>query len=58
MKKKPKRIPWGWIAAAVALAGLGALAIWYLAPKADWSGLVEEWVDRSGAFGVVVFAGV
>jgi uncharacterized membrane protein YdjX (TVP38/TMEM64 family) len=58
MKKKPKRIPWGWIAAAVALVALGALAVWYLAPMADWEGLVEEWVDESGAFGVVVFAGI
>jgi uncharacterized membrane protein YdjX (TVP38/TMEM64 family) len=56
--KKPKRIPWGWIAAAAVLAALGALAVWHLAPKADWTGLIEEWVDRSGAFGVLVFAGI
>jgi len=56
--KKPKRIPWGWIAAAVVVAALGAFALWHFAPKADWTGLVEEWVDRSGAFGVVVFAAI
>jgi uncharacterized membrane protein YdjX (TVP38/TMEM64 family) len=58
MKKKPKRIPWGWIAAAVTLVALAALAVWYFAPKADWEGLIEEWVAESGAFGVVVFAGI
>ena len=56
--KKRKRIPWGWIAAAVAVAALAALVVWYLAPKADWTGLVEEWVEDSGAFGVVVFAAI
>jgi uncharacterized membrane protein YdjX (TVP38/TMEM64 family) len=54
--KKPERIPWGWVAAAVVLAAIGAFAVWHLAPKADWTALIEEWVDRSGAFGVVVFA--
>jgi uncharacterized membrane protein YdjX (TVP38/TMEM64 family) len=56
--KKPKRIPWGWIAAAVALAAIAAVVVWRLAPMADWTGLLEEWVDRSGAFGVLVFIGI
>ena len=56
--KKLECIPWGWIAAAVVLTGLGAFAVWHFAPQADWTGLVEEWVDRSGAFGVVVFAAI
>jgi len=56
--KKPKRIPWGWIAAAAALVAAGALLILYLAPMADWEGLVEEWIEASGVFGVVVFTGI
>ena len=56
--QKPKRIPWGWIAAAVALAALVAVVAWRLAPMADWTGLLEEWVERSGALGVLVFVGI
>jgi uncharacterized membrane protein YdjX (TVP38/TMEM64 family) len=56
--KKPKRIAWGWIAAAAVLAAVVALVLWKLAPIADWSGLLEEWVERSGAFGVLVFAAI
>jgi uncharacterized membrane protein YdjX (TVP38/TMEM64 family) len=56
--KKPKRIPWGWVAAAAALMAVGAVVLWRLAPMADWTGLLEEWVDRSGALGVVVFAAI
>jgi uncharacterized membrane protein YdjX (TVP38/TMEM64 family) len=56
-RTKDKRLPWlklGLCAALVAAAA--GLAIHFLAPMADWTGLVEEWVDESGAFGVVVFA--
>ena len=56
--EKPKRIPWGWIAAAVALAAVIGLAAWLIYPMADWEGLIEEWIDASGALGVVVFIGI
>ena len=50
-----KRLPWRWIAlAALAAVAIGLLYAW-LEPMADWTGLVEQWIDESGALGVVVF---
>jgi len=57
-KNEAKRIPWGWIAAAAAVAVAAGLVLWKIAPMADWGGLLEEWVDRSGALGVVVFIAI
>jgi uncharacterized membrane protein YdjX (TVP38/TMEM64 family) len=54
---KDKRPRWIKLGLAAALIGaMVGLAVYYLAPAADWSGLVEEWVESSGAFGVLVFA--
>lgn len=50
-----KRLPWRWIALAALAAVAVALAYHVLEPMADWTGLVEEWIDRSGALGVVAF---
>ncbi len=51
-----KRLPWRWIAlGALAAVAIGLVYDW-LEPMADWSGLVEQWIDQSGALGVVVFA--
>ena len=47
--------PWKWIIAAVVLAAAGGYAIYILEPMADWTGLVEQWVNEYGAFGVVIF---
>jgi uncharacterized membrane protein YdjX (TVP38/TMEM64 family) len=47
-----------WIAALVAVALAAGAAYHYLEPMADWSGLLEEWVDSSGVFGVVVFGAI
>ena len=44
-----------WVAVFAAVAAVAAMAI-VLSPMADWSALVEEWVESSGAFGVLVFA--
>ncbi len=52
--KRPSWLDLG-LAAALIAAMIG-LAVYHLAPAADWTGLVEEWVENSGIFGVVVFA--
>ena len=57
-ENKNRRIPWGWIAAAAVLTAVGAFVLWHVMPMADWSALVEEWVDASGALGVLVFVGI
>jgi uncharacterized membrane protein YdjX (TVP38/TMEM64 family) len=50
-----RRLPWRWIAlAALAAVAAGVLYAW-LEPMADWTGLVEEWIDQSGALGMLVF---
>ena len=52
-----KRPPWLKLGIGAALlAAVIGLAVYWLAPAADWTGLVEEWVDHSGVFGVLVFA--
>jgi uncharacterized membrane protein YdjX (TVP38/TMEM64 family) len=53
-----RRWPWKWIVAAAALVAVGAGVVYILAPMADWSGLVEEWVADKGALGVVAFVAV
>ena len=42
--------------AALVVIALAAAAIYhYFEPMADWTGLVEEWVEASGVFGVALF---
>jgi uncharacterized membrane protein YdjX (TVP38/TMEM64 family) len=53
-----KRLPWRWIALAVLAAAAIGFAYHELEPMADWTGLVEEWIDRSGALGVLVFIAI
>src|SRR5260221_881354 len=47
-----------WIAAIVVVAAAAGAAYHYFEPIADWSGLLEEWVDASGALGMVVFGAI
>lgn len=47
-----------WIAVVFVIAAAAGVACYYLEPIADWSGLVEEWVDESGIFGVAVFGAI
>ncbi len=50
-----KRLPWRWIVlAALAAVAIGLLYRW-LEPMADWTGLLEQWIDESGALGMLVF---
>lgn len=59
MTTNNKRPPWVRLALGGALiAAMVGLAIYFLAPAADWEGLVEEWVEGSGIFGVLVFAAI
>jgi uncharacterized membrane protein YdjX (TVP38/TMEM64 family) len=53
-----KRSHLPWIAGFVALAAIGAAILLHFVPKADWTGLIEEWVDASGFIGVLVFAAI
>ena len=56
---KDKRDRWIKLGLGAALiAAMLALAVYHLAPAADWEGLLEEWVERSGIFGVLVFAAI
>jgi len=53
-----ERLPWRWILlGALAAAAIG-FAYHELEPMADWTGLVEEWIDRSGTLGVLVFIAI
>lgn len=54
--KKRQRL--AWIAAVVVVAAAAGAAYHYFEPMADWSGLVEEWVEASGALGVLVFGAI
>lgn len=57
--RKDKRERWIKLGLGAALiAAMLALAVYHLAPAADWVGLLEEWVEHSGIFGVVVFAAI
>ena len=52
-----RRPPWLKLGIGAALlAAVIGLAVYWLAPAADWTGLVEEWVEHSGALGPFVFA--
>jgi len=55
---KIQRSHWPWIAAFLVLAAVGVALAAYLGPKADWTELVEEWVEASGMLGVLVFAAI
>lgn len=56
---KDKRDRWIKLGLGAALiAAMLALAVYHLAPAADWEGLLEEWVERSGIFGVLVFSAI
>jgi uncharacterized membrane protein YdjX (TVP38/TMEM64 family) len=59
MATNHKRPPWLKIGlGALFIAALVGLAIHFLAPMADWEGLVEDWVEASGVFGVLVFSAI
>jgi uncharacterized membrane protein YdjX (TVP38/TMEM64 family) len=51
-----RRIPWKWMAAAVALVGLVVAA--RMLPLEAWLNAVGEWVSAMGPAGVVVYAAV
>src|SRR6476660_491057 len=59
MTTNNKRLPWVKFAlGALLIAAIVGLAIHFLAPMADWEGLVEAWVEASGVFGVLVLAAI
>ena len=53
-----KRKRFAWLAAIVIVATAAGAAYHYFEPMADWSGLVEEWVEGSGVLGAVVFGAI
>jgi uncharacterized membrane protein YdjX (TVP38/TMEM64 family) len=54
--RKLKRI--AWIVAIVIVAAAAFSAYHSFEPMADWSGLVEEWVEARGVLGVAVFGAI
>jgi len=47
-----------WLGAIVIVSAAAGMAYHHFEPMADWTGLVEEWVEASGALGVAVFGAI